>query len=86
MERSRNAILNRFDIRHLRTRCNHPSCLSRPEKEVFIYKYTTTRKIGIATLYVCAMHLFDAKAMVEKIKSLSPGSIIKSEIGTVAQS
>ncbi|MBI2076711.1 MAG: hypothetical protein HYT72_05690 [Candidatus Aenigmarchaeota archaeon] len=85
MERFRNAILDRFDIKHLKSRCNHPSCLSRPEKEVFIYKYTTTRKIGIATLYVCATHVFDAKAIVKKIKSLSPSSIIQSRIGTVAQ-
>ena len=85
MERFRNAILDRFDIKHLKSRCNHPSCLSRPEKEVFIYKYTTTRKIGIATLYVCATHLFDANSIVKKIKLISPSAIIQSRIGTVAQ-
>ena len=85
MEELRNLILKGFDIRHLKAKCNHPSCSSKPEKEVFIYEYTTKRKIGIATLYVCATHMYDANSIVKKIKLISPSAIIQSKIGNVAQ-
>lgn len=84
-EAIRNLILDVLDIRKLRSLCNAPKCRNRTENEVFIYQYTTQRKIGLATLYLCGKHLNITKDLLKKIKAAVPDKIIQSHIGRVAQ-
>ena len=84
-ESIRNLVLSALDIKKLRQTCNAPKCTNRTENEVLIYQYTTQRKIGIATLYLCSRHLSIAKDLLKKIKAAVPDKIIQSHIGRVAQ-
>ena len=74
-----NAITAAFDIKKLKNECNHPGCRNKPEKEFFIYEYSTRRITGIATLYVCAEHLTVARSLMTKLKELKPHIVIMSK-------
>ena len=74
-----NAITEAFDIKKMKNECNHPGCKNRPEKEFFIYEYSTRRITGIATLYVCAEHLAVARKLMKRLKELEPRIVIMSK-------
>lgn len=85
VDKVRDVILSALDIRKLRRVCNAPKCSNSTENEIFIYQYTTRRKIGLATLYLCSKHLNIARDLLKKIKTAVPDKIIQSHIGRVAQ-
>ena len=84
-ERIRSLILGVLDIRKLNKSCNFPSCNGGVDNEVLIYEYTTQRKKGLATLYLCGRHISVVKDIIQRIKASVPDKIIQSSIGKVAQ-
>ncbi len=85
IERITNIILGTLDVRKLNKSCNFPDCTRKIDSEVSIYEYTTSRKIGFATLYLCREHLHVANELLKRIKEEVPNKIIQSRIGKVAQ-
>ncbi len=81
----RSIILSMLDITKLNRLCNISECCNSVDSAVFIYQYTTRRKIGIATLYLCRKHLHTANDIIKRIKRELPDKIIQSNIGKVAQ-
>jgi len=73
-------ILKDFDIRRMGERCNFKTCKNRPNREIFIYQYTLTRKKGIATLFLCDKHLNLIEPLIKKLKEKNPSMIIKNDV------
>ncbi len=73
-----NEITKTFDVKKLKSRCNFPLCNKRPEKEFFVYEYTTKKNRGIAKIYLCSKHIEIARNLMEKLRNIEPKMVIES--------
>ncbi len=81
MQEITDAIVQSFDIRKLKSECNHPNCFREPEKKVMLYEYTLKRGRRVfANLYLCSEHALSVKEILEKIKEIAPQMIIGSDV------
>jgi len=81
MENEMKIILNMFDIRKLKLRCNEPNCENKPKKEVLIYEQTIRRgKKNLASLYLCNHHLNRPNELIKKLKEFCPTIVISAEV------
>ena len=75
-------IVQRFDIKKLRTGCNARKCRKAPAKELLILEFNGNRPARkIASLYLCENHCTkEAKFLSEEFKKTGPGKHIGGRI------
>lgn len=74
----RGAILEMFDIKKFKYKCNQRGCDREPKKEVLIYEYRRKKKIGLVKLYLCEEHL-DIRKLLSELRTIEPKMIIEKE-------
>ena len=60
-------VLQRFDIKKLRTGCNVKGCKEKPKKELLILEFEGRKPVRrIASIYMCAKHCKEEAKFIEK--------------------
>jgi len=75
----RDVILEMFDIKKFKYKCNQHNCEREPKKEILIYEYKRKKKIELVKLYLCEEHS-DTRKLLSELRRVAPKMIIKSEI------
>ncbi len=73
-------ILEHYDIKHLSNKCNFHGCNKKPTKFVEIIERNNMKKRVLVKIYVCDEHLKSIKKLVDKLKSVSKGVFIETEV------
>lgn len=75
-------IVQRFDIKKLRTGCNVKKCRKAPSKELLILEFNGNKPARkIASLYLCEKHCTkEAKSLSEEFKKTGAGKHIGGRI------
>ena len=77
MDKMQTVLLQKFDIRRLKTLCNWPECEERPTTEASIFEYSYKKgKKSFAVIYVCKEHVFMVRNIVNRIKEIEPAKVI----------
>ena len=71
----RDVILETFDIKNFKYKCNKHNCDREPRKEILIYEYRRKKKIGLVKLYLCEEHS-DTKKFLSDLREIEPKMII----------
>ena len=65
-------ILENFDLKWLKRKCNFKGCKKRPMKDVLLFEIDrrTNTKIILASLYFCPGHCNKIKPVIERLNAM----------------